>query len=108
MAEVAPQAHGLVEALGWHVSDGAPALRELETALRAASSAGLDVFREDLTAFAAAMHEVAQVDVARVPADSPDAALRRVVLGTVLVDPVLVALRRLAQEDVSSRSLPPA
>lgn len=107
-AEVAPQAQDLVGALGWHVSDEAPALRELETALTAASSAGLDLPREDLTAFASAMHAVAEVDVARVPTHSPDAALRRVVLGTVLVDPVLTALRRLAQEDVSSRSLPPA
>jgi DNA-binding transcriptional MerR regulator len=106
--EASPWAHGLVAALGWHVSDEAPALRELETALEAASSAGLDLPAEDLTAFASAMREVAEVDVARVPGHSPEAALRRVVLGTVLVDPVLLALRRLAQEDVSSRSLPPA
>ena len=38
-----------------------------------------------------------------VPRDSAAAALRHVVVGTVLIDPVLLALRRLAQEDVSSR-----
>lgn len=96
-------ARELVDALGWHVGDDAPALRDLESALAAASSAGLELRHEDLTAFAEAMHDVARVDLAGVPTDSPAAALRRVVLGTVLVDPLLLALRRLAQEDVSSR-----
>ncbi len=98
------RARDLVSSLDWHVGDEAPALRELDAALTAAASAGLDLAPADLSAYADAMHEVAEVDLARVPTDSPAAAMRRVVLGTVLVDPVLLALRRLAQEDVSSRT----
>lgn len=96
-------ARELVDSLGWRVGDEAPALRDLGSALAAAASAGLELPAEDLAAFAAAMHDVARVDLAGVPTGSPAAALRRVVLGTVLVDPLLLALRRLAQEDVSSR-----
>lgn len=99
----APAADALLSALGWHVDDCAPARQELEAALAAASAGGLDPGRRDLTAYARAMHRVAEVDVRTIPRDSPAAALRQVVVGTVLLDPVLIALRRLAQEDVSSR-----
>lgn len=104
----APAARELLDSLGWSVSSQAPALRALEAALVAAAQADLELAREDLVAFAQAMHQVAEVDLASVPTDSPAAAIRRVVLGTVLVDPLLLALRRLAQEDVSSRGQPPA
>ena len=50
--------------------------------------------------YADQMAGVAEVDVRSVPAE-PRAAVRHVVLGTVLVDPVLIALRRLAQQHVS-------
>jgi DNA-binding transcriptional MerR regulator len=99
----APAADALLEALGWQVDSCAPARQELESAITAASAGGLDLSRRDLSAYARAMRRVAEVDVRGVPRDSPAAALRHVVVGTVLVDPVLIALRRLAQEDVSSR-----
>ena len=99
----APAADALLEALGWRVDSCAPARQELESAITAAAAGGLDLSRRDLSAYARAMRRVAEVDVRGVPRDSPAAALRHVVVGTVLVDPVLIALRRLAQEDVSSR-----
>src|SRR6476646_5679834 len=95
--------YALLEALGWRVDPCAPARQELESAITAAAAGGLDLSRRDLSAYARAMRRVAEVDVRGVPRDSPAAALRHVVVGTVLVDPVLIALRRLAQEDVSSR-----
>jgi len=99
----ATAAAALVDALGWHVDICAPARAELERALAAAAAGGLEVPARDLAAYARAMHKVAEVDVRGVPRDSAAAALRHVVVGTVLIDPVLLALRRLAQEDVSSR-----
>ena len=48
---------------------------------------------------------VAEVDVAGVPTASPEEAATAVVIGTVLWEPVLLALRRLAQEAVSAESL---
>ena len=51
-----------------------------------------------------AMHDVAVVDVEdALTAESPAAAMHAVVVGTVMVDPVLLALRRVAQEAVSAQ-----
>ena len=58
---------------------------------------------ERLATYAAAAAMVAQADVASVPTDSPERAARHVVVGTLLYEPVLLALRRLAQEDASAR-----
>ena len=54
--------------------------------------------------YAEAMHHVAVVDVEdALTAESPAAAMHAVVVGTVMVDPVLLALRRVAQEAVSAQ-----
>lgn len=92
----------LVAGLGWHVSPESPALRFLTGAIAAARSAGVPLEPASLTGYARATEGIAAVDVAAVPRDDLAAALHRVVAGTVLVDPVLAALRRLAQEHVSS------
>ena len=92
----------LVAGLGWQVSPDSPALRSLTGAIAAARSAGVPLEPDSLTGYARATEDVAAVDVAAVPRDDLAAALHRVVAGTVLVDPVLAALRRLAQEHVSS------
>jgi hypothetical protein len=60
---------------------------------------------EELVAYALRMRDVALLDLARTDkaaAAGPSAALRMVVLGNVLLDPVLIALRRVAQEAVSA------
>jgi len=51
-----------------------------------------------------AAHTVATIDLAALPTDSPEAALRAALVGTALMDNVLAALRRLAQEHVSSQT----
>ncbi|WP_457253400.1 MerR family transcriptional regulator [Pedococcus sp. P5_B7] len=94
----------LVAGLGWRVSPDSPALRSLTGAIAAARSAGVPLEPDSLTGYARATEGVAAVDVAAVPRDDLAAALHRVVAGTVLVDPVLAALRRLAQEHVSSQT----
>ena len=53
--------------------------------------------------YAAAMRDVASRELERVPFDTPADALRYVVLGTVLIEPLLLALRRLAHQDASNR-----
>ena len=68
------------------------------------SIAGLEVGGQDLDDYAAAAQAAATIDVASLPKDSPEAALRHAIIGTALLDPVLVALRRLAQEHVSSQT----
>jgi hypothetical protein len=47
------------------------------------------------------MRDIAAADVESVPTDSAEAAMRHVVLGTLLMEPVLLAMRRLAQQSAS-------
>jgi DNA-binding transcriptional MerR regulator len=92
-----------VRALGWHVHPGSPALRQLQRALDAVEAVGLPMMPERLAVYAQAAAAVAEADVASVPTDSAERAARHVVVGTVLYEPVLLALRRLAQQDASAR-----
>lgn len=73
------QAHDLVEQLGWTVDPASPLLDRLGVQLRAAYLA-------------------AEANLATLP-DDLVGALRQVVLGTALIDPVIATLRRLAQQD---------
>ena len=94
----------LVAELGWSVSAQAPAARALSVALAAARDAGVGVTADALRRYARAMEQVAAVDLdVALAADDPATAMHTVVVGTVMVDPVLVALRRMAQESVSTR-----
>jgi len=94
----------LVEDLGWQVSPDAPALHSLSAAVRAAEAAGVGLSPGLLRRYAEAMRGVADVDLTVAErASSPQEAMRTVVIGTVMVDPVLLALRRVAQEAVSAR-----
>lgn len=92
----------LLDRLGWQVAPGSPAVAELRAALADAEGAGLLGSDRVLESYARASRRVADVDVRNVP-DDPEAAVRFVILGTVLLQPVLRALRLLAQQDVSAQ-----
>lgn len=96
-------ARELVDDLGWHIYPDDPALTALVEAWAACSDAGIGLDADRMRRYATSMHGVAETDVSSVPAD-PAGAVRQVVLGTVLVDPVLLSLRRLAQQDVAVRA----
>lgn len=89
-----------VERRGWQVDPADPFIDDLARAWAACDSAGLGLDEDRLDGYADSVEGVARIDVSTVP-DDPEAAVRQVVLGTVLVDPVLAALRRLAQQHVS-------
>lgn len=93
---------------GWQIDDGSPALAVLAGALHALTIARFDTPDALLDRYADAAAELAEEDVASVPTDSAAAAVRFVVIGTLLLEPVLLALRRLAQENASKRRLPAA
>jgi DNA-binding transcriptional MerR regulator len=88
---------------GWCVSakdrDSQAALLD---ALEAIDAAGFDVPDEVLDGYADAMLRVATLELDRLPTESPAAAVRYVLLGTVLNEPLLLALRRLAEQHVST------
>ncbi|MGE9808103.1 hypothetical protein [Janibacter sp. G1551] len=84
----------------WQVTPSDPFLAELDRAWEACDHAGIDLDEERMDRYADQVEGVARIDVATVPPE-PAAAVRQVVLGTILVDPVLTALRRSAQQHVS-------
>jgi DNA-binding transcriptional MerR regulator len=93
----------LVDGMGWRVDPDATALHTLSAAMEAARSAGLALRDDTLTAYARGCEEIARTDVAEAMRSRTLAeAIETVAVGTVLVDPILAALRRLAQEHVSA------
>lgn len=92
---------------GWAIERGSPALTLLADALSALQTARFATPDELLDRYAAAAATLAEEDVASVPTTSPTEAVRYVVVGTLLLEPVLLALRRLAQEDASKKRLAP-
>jgi hypothetical protein len=99
----AAPARAIVERLGWRVGEGSVPLRQLAVALQAAEAAGLPMSPERVAAYGEAAARVAATDVAGVPTTSVEEAVVYSVVGTVLYEPVLLAMRRLAHEDASVR-----
>lgn len=93
----------LVADLGWTSYPQAPPLRRLAKALAALEASGLEVPRATILAHAQAMADVAERDVADIPTVSRPAAVRHVILGSILLEPILLALRQLAHIDASAR-----
>lgn len=85
---------------GWQVHPQDPVIDELDEAWAACETAGLGLDEGRMDAYAESVLAIAGTDIASVPVD-PEGAVRQVVLGTVLVDPVLSALRRLAHQHVA-------
>ncbi|MEL7974304.1 MerR family transcriptional regulator [Isoptericola sp. F-RaC21] len=91
---------GLATDRGWCDADD-PLVPRLAGQLRAAEAAGITLTDAHLAALADAAAVVAAADVASVPAERAG-AVRQVVAGTLLTDPVLLTLRRMAQQGASA------
>lgn len=79
-----------------------PASIALGQAITTAQSAGWAITEDALQGWARALREIARGDVvADLGQVSPAEALRFVVMGNVLTDPILIALRRVEQERLS-------
>ena len=92
-----------LDRLGWRVGPGAPAKRVLAGALAALRGLGWDVGADVFTRYAALADELAEWELARTPAGAPRSrTVEAVVVGTVVFEVALVALRRLAQEHHSA------
>jgi DNA-binding transcriptional MerR regulator len=100
-------ARGHLRRWGWKTDDASPSLAVLAAALHALRTAHFATPDDLLDRYADAASTLAEQDVASVPTGSAAEAVRFVVIGTVLLEPVLLALRRLAQENVSARRLAP-
>jgi DNA-binding transcriptional MerR regulator len=99
----------LLRDLGWMVDEEAPARRTLARTLATLAAIGRDVPPATLRRYADAAGSLAEAEVAAVPAEgSRSEAVETVVVGTVLYEAILNALRRLAQEHHSAARLGPA
>ena len=96
--------HGLMRVWGWTVDAKDCTTHDaLEEALTALDSSGLGLTPESLRMYVDHMAEIGTRELAGVPADSPAEAVRYVVLGTVLIEPLLLTLRRMAQQEASGK-----
>lgn len=96
-------ARELMVRLGWDAAScDHDTLAALARALNALDAADFHLDPDALDGYATSMMELARTEIAEVPTDSAESAARYVVLGTVLVEPLLLALRRLAQQTASA------
>lgn len=97
----------LCERLGWRVSPDCEGMGRLAESLAGLEAAGFGVPEGMIEHYAATMRSVAEAEIAGTPQGSVEEVVRYVVLGTVLVEPLLLALRRLAQQDAALRTYDP-
>lgn len=96
-------AEELVAGLGWKPGMSDPAvLRAVARALNGLTSAGFEVPPDVMATYLASVRAIADAEIAGVPNSSPEAAVQYVVLGSALVEPLLLALRRVAQQVASA------
>ncbi|MFH8655331.1 MerR family transcriptional regulator [Streptomyces afghaniensis] len=94
----------LIENMGWQISDSSPHRPALAESLAALSRLGTDYTAEDLIPYARLATSTADLDFAQFEGIEDRIALaERAVVLTVLFEPVVRLLRRLAQEDANHR-----
>ncbi|WP_329406839.1 MerR family transcriptional regulator [Streptomyces sp. NBC_00704] len=94
----------LVDELGWRVHETAPARTVLAETLSSLRALGVPLDRHALLPYARLAERTAVLDLDQLDGlDDPLEAAERALLLTVLLEPALMALRRLAQENESAR-----
>lgn len=96
---------GLLSRHGWEIATNSPHRRTLAAALDTLDALGFVATDDLLDAYARSLEPVAEIEVARVAGETaPMVAAERLVVGTLLYEPVILTLRRMAHEAVSARS----
>jgi hypothetical protein len=94
----------LIATMGWQISDASPHRPALAESLAALSRLGTDYTADDLIPYARLATSTADLDFAQFEGIEDRIALaERAVVLTVLFEPVVRLLRRLAQEDANHR-----
>jgi DNA-binding transcriptional MerR regulator len=106
-AAAARQADELITRHGWQVKPDSPARQLLAGVLATLRDLGDDDLLSLADAYAGPAEQIAAADLKAI-LDRPtlDARLKGVIVGGVLGDTLLAALRRLAQENASARAAP--
>lgn len=84
----------------WFTYDGDRVIERFETAWAACEEAGIEVDETLMDQYADAAEQIARADVDSIPPGADD-AVRRVIVGNVMLEPVLAALRLLAQRQLA-------
>lgn len=96
-------AEELAAGLGWRPGMcDTRVLSELARALEAIDRAGFEVPSDVMPVYLRSIRAMADAEIEGVPTESVEAAVRYVVLGSVIVEPLLLALRRVAEQVASS------
>ena len=99
LAPTRAEADAWLKGLGWNLGDGNPARDDLAAALLALRGLGWEGGPEVFERYATHASALAEEEIAYVAAaDGPEMAVEATVIGTVVFERALVALRRLAQE----------
>ena len=96
----AGKARVVLEQFGLPCSPEHPAVRHLDVALAFAEEIGMAMSSEQLAVYVEAARRTARADIERVPWQSREDSVRQAVLGTVVYEPVLLALRRIAHREL--------
>ncbi len=105
-AQAADQVSRLIERRGWAVEPDAPAIGTLVDALAALRSLGQEPLTDLLDTYADAVEQVTELEIQAVTSrPSQDQIAEGVVIGTILGETLMAALRLLAQEHASARRL---
>ncbi|MGC3003709.1 MerR family transcriptional regulator [Streptomyces sp. G35A] len=97
-----PEADALIDAMGWSVSEYNPARQVIDQTLRTLRSLGIEYDWQALLPYADLAARTARHDLDRLQTvTDPLEKAEQAVLLTFLLEPALMALRRLAQEDES-------
>jgi DNA-binding transcriptional MerR regulator len=100
-----PRARAALAAIDCEVPDDLPAVAQLERALADAEAAGLPMTEDRLRAYAPHIRAIAAYDLEQMPVEPAPAAVEYAVLGTMLYEPILAALRRVAHAEQAGRRL---
>lgn len=101
-------AEELAERLGFHPGTCDPErLADVARALDALHRAGFEIPPDVVSAYLEGVRGIAAAEIAGIPINDPEEAVRYVVLGTTLAEPLLLALRRMAEQIATLERFPP-
>lgn len=89
-----PKTEALLERLGWDVPPGLTSFAEVERALNALESVEFPVPEPVLDAITSGVQQIANAEIDCMPTESGEAAVTYSLLGSELVGPLILALRR--------------
>ena len=95
----------LVRRKRWHTDPDASHATALAAALDTAALAGQPMSDATLEVYATAAADVARRDLATTPRHDPQDATAYAVIGTLVNEPILVSLRRMAHEHLARRRM---